>query len=165
MGCILFGIFRGVGISVLSILFCRMASAAGESPKVYHEPETGDFGSIVIFKASSDFSDTVSIYDSRGAHGRSMTNLDLTKRRDFNVEHRATILLEIDLSKKQLYGPWVRALKCHKVYEVPFSIGDLGLLLEATDDTCKFTIFRSDVADKWIALNGLHEWKGPLRTE
>ena len=153
-------------VPLFLLVVCQLASCAGVGRQAYREPDTGDLGSIVIYKASPSFRESVWIYDAQGAHGKSLTTSDSAKRRDFKAPHAGTIVLDIDLLAKSTWEhAYMHNLECHKVYEVPFSSGDLGLLLDATDKTCTFTLFRGTGPDQWVALTDLHEWKGALHSD
>lgn len=158
------GQFCGSRLLLLSIVLSQLTGCAWASRNVYHEPDSGDIGSILIINRASPYRDSVWVYDSRGTSGKAMTNFDLTPERSIKVKHSDTIVLQLDLIHARLSSGFIKISRCLiKTYEVPFSSGDLKVVFDIVDNTCSYSVFQADPSHGWKLLGDLHEWRGELR--
>jgi len=152
------------GSFFMSFLVLCLTGCAWASRNVYHEPESGDVGSIVIVNHALPYRSNVWLYNGQGVDGTALTVFDATAEKSIKATHRDTIVLSLNLV---LSGTWALGFKsssCKGVYEIPFRSGDLQVVLDTAPDRCSFSVFQRDATNSWEQLNNLHEWTGELRS-
>ena len=151
-----------LGIVLLSISVVQITGCAWANRNGYHEPVSGDVGSVVIVNPAAPYRSNVWLYNNKGENGKALNAFDATPERTVKVMHADTIVLSLNLVLTSSSAVAYEAHTCKGAYAIPFSSGDLKVVLDVANDRCVFSFYQKDSTQSWRQLTDIQEWKTEL---
>ncbi len=140
-----------------------LSGCAWASRNVYREPEAGDLGEMTFVLRAPGYRSNVWLARNPTIKGdpKAISVFDDSPVRTVKAVHKETVVLSLEITNSVMSGGQIMTIQCGKMYEVPFSFGDLRVTLLSSADGCAFLFKQRGSTGYWAPIKA-KEWTEPL---